>query len=135
MHGAQQEMVNSVVLVGRVGQDPEIRYFDSGSCKAKFSIAVDRTLSRENKITDWFNIEVWGKQAEFASEWIKKGALVSIQGAVELNKWTDQSGVEKEFYYVKASDIRFVGSKRDSQSFQQNNSGGGGASSEAVISF
>lgn len=135
-------MVNSAVIVGRLGQDPEIRYFESGTCKAKLSLAVDRNFSRENRITDWFNIEVWGKQAEFVSEWVKKGALVAVQGTVELNKWTDQQGVEREFFFVKASDIRFVGGKRDSQQGQgaggynnYNNAGGGGAPAEAVISF
>jgi single-strand DNA-binding protein len=50
-------MPNVVVLVGRVGQDPEIKYFESGSVKAKLSVAVNRTFSKENQITDWFSIE------------------------------------------------------------------------------
>jgi single-strand DNA-binding protein len=103
-----------VVLVGRLGQDPEIKYFDSGSVKAKFSIAVDRNFSKENKETDWFNIEVWGRQAEFVSEWVKKGSLVSVTGQLEVQKWTDQAGNPKEWPSIRASDVRFVGSKRDS---------------------
>jgi single-strand DNA-binding protein len=106
--------VNTVVLVGRLGQDPEIKYFDSGSVKAKFSIAVDRNFSKENKETDWFNIEVWGRQAEFVSEWVKKGSLVSVTGQLEVQKWTDQAGNPKEWPSIRASDVRFVGSKRDS---------------------
>jgi single-strand DNA-binding protein len=105
--------VNTVVLVGRLGQDPEIKYFDSGSVKAKFSIAVDRNFSKENKETDWFNIEVWGRQAEFVSEWVKKGSLVSVTGQVEVQKWTDQAGNPKEWPSIRATDVRFVGSKRD----------------------
>ncbi len=106
--------MNTVVLVGRLGQDPEIKYFDSGSVKAKFSIAVDRNFSKENKETDWFNIEVWGRQAEFVSEWVKKGSLVSVTGQLEVQKWTDQAGNPKEWPSIRASDVRFVGSKRDS---------------------
>lgn len=106
--------MNTVVLVGRLGQDPEIKYFDSGSVKAKFSVAVDRNFSKENKETDWFNIEVWGRQAEFVSEWVKKGSLVSVTGQLEVQKWTDQAGNPKEWPSIRATDVRFVGSKRDS---------------------
>lgn len=108
-------MINSVVIVGRLGQDPEIKYFESGSVKARFSIAVDRNFSKENKITDWFNIEVWGKQAEFVGEWVKKGSMVAVTGQLELSRWTDQAGNQREFPLIRATDIRFVGSKRDSQ--------------------
>lgn len=107
--------MNSVTLIGRLGQDPEIKYFESGSVKAKFSIAVDRNFSKENKITDWFNIEVWGRQAEFVGEWVKKGSLVSVNGQMDVNSYTDQAGNTRDWLYVKAADVRFVGSKRDSQ--------------------
>ena len=107
-------MTNSVVIVGRLGQDPEIKYFESGSVKAKFSVAVDRTFSKENKITDWFNIEVWGRQAEFVGEWVKKGSLVSVTGQLEVNRYTDQAGNQKEWPLIRANDVRFVGSKKES---------------------
>ncbi len=106
--------MNSVVIVGRLGQDPEIKYFESGSVKARFSVAVNRTFSKQNPVTDWFNIEVWGKQAEFVGEWIKKGSLVSVQGSLEVSRWTDQAGNPKEFPIVKATSVSFVGSKKDS---------------------
>ena len=106
--------MNSVVIVGRLGQDPEIKYFESGSVKARFSVAVDRSFSRENKVTDWFNVEVWGKQAEFVAEWVKKGTLVSIAGQLEVNRYTDQAGNPKEWPQIKASDVRFVGGKKES---------------------
>jgi single-strand DNA-binding protein len=106
-------VVNSVVLVGRTGQDPEIKYFDSGSVKARFSIAVDRNFSKENKETDWFNVEVWGRQAEFVGEWVKKGQLLAVTGQLEVQRWTDQAGNPKEYPIIKASDIRLEGSKRD----------------------
>ncbi len=111
-------MINTVTIIGRVGQDPDIRYFESGSVKARFSVAADRTFSKENRITDWFNIEVWGKQAEFVGEWVKKGALLAVNGTIELNRWTDQAGNMKENPIVKASDVRFVGGKKDSQQTQ-----------------
>lgn len=107
-------MINSVTLVGRLGQDPEIKYFESGSVKAKFSLAVDRNFSRENKITDWFNVEVWGRQAEFVGEWVKKGSLVIVSGQMEVNHYTDQAGNPREWLTIKATDVRFAGSKRES---------------------
>ncbi len=105
--------VNSVVLLGRLGQDPEIKYFESGSVKAKFSLAVDRNFSKENRITDWFNIEVWGRTAEFVGEWVKKGTLVSVTGQMALNSYNDQAGNKKEWFYVKADNVSFGGSKKD----------------------
>lgn len=107
-------MSNVVVIVGRVGQDPEIKYFESGSIKARLSVAVNRTFSKENPVTDWFSIEVWGRKAEFVGEWIKKGALVSVSGQLEVNRYTDQAGNPKEWPLIKASDVSFVGGKRES---------------------
>ncbi|MBX2861034.1 MAG: single-stranded DNA-binding protein [Vampirovibrio sp.] len=108
-------MANSVVLLGRVGQDPELKYFESGSVKAGFSVAVDRNFSKQNRITDWFRVEVWGRQAEFVGEWVKKGSLLSVTGQLEINRWTDQAGNQRENPLIKATDVRFAGSKRDSQ--------------------
>lgn len=105
--------MNQVILMGRLGQDPELKYFESGSVKARFSVAVDRNFGKENKVTDWFNVEVWGKQAEFVGEWVKKGQLVSIVGSLELSRWTDNTGNVRETPVVRAQDIRMEGSKRD----------------------
>lgn len=106
-------MINSVVLVGRVGQDPEVRYFDSGKVKTVLSIAVSRWTKDGDK-TDWFRIELWDKKAEVAGEYAKKGALVAIDGRLALNKWQAPSGESREYYYIRANDIRLLG-KRDSQ--------------------
>jgi single-strand DNA-binding protein len=113
--------INVVTLVGRTGQDAEIKYFETGSVKAKFSLAVDRGGSKDNRITDWFNIEAWGRLAEFSGEWVKKGQMLAISGTMELQSWTDQAGNTREFPVIKAQDIRFAGSKRENQ-------GGGGSS-------
>lgn len=106
--------MNSVVLVGRVGQDPEIKYFESGKSRTSFSIAVDRwnpkTKQRE---ADWFNIQLWDKKAESAAEWIKKGSLVSIEGKILVQKWQTPDGENAERYVINASDFGFVGSKKD----------------------
>lgn len=107
-------MANSVVMVGRLGQDPEIKYFESGKVKASFSVAVDRGFSKENRVTDWFNVEVWDRQAEFVGEWVKKGTLVSVMGKLLVNRYTDQAGNPREWPMIRASEVRFVGGKRES---------------------
>lgn len=106
--------MNSVVLVGRVGQDPEIKYFESGKSRTSFSIAVDRwnpkTKQRE---ADWFNIQLWDKKAESAAEWIKKGSLISIEGKILVQRWQTPDGENAERYVINASDFGFVGSKKE----------------------
>jgi single-strand DNA-binding protein len=105
--------MNVVFLVGRLGQDPEIKYFESGSVKARFSLAVDRTLSKTDKVTDWFNVEVWGKQAEIVAEYVKKGTMLSVTGTLEVQTWQDQAGNTREAPMVRATEFRLEGSRRD----------------------
>ncbi|MBQ7764922.1 single-stranded DNA-binding protein [bacterium] len=106
--------MNTATVIGRAGQDAEIRYFESGKVKTTFSLAVNRwdSKSKEN-VTDWFNIEVWDKQAEFAGEYVKKGREVAVDGRISISKWTDQTGEEKERFLIVANDIRLLGSRRD----------------------
>ncbi len=105
-------MINSVVIVGRVGQDPDMRYFESGKVKTTFSIAVNR-WTKEGDQTDWFNIELWDKSAEIAGEYVRKGRQVAVEGKLAISKWKDQSGVQKERYFVRANNLRLLGGKRE----------------------
>lgn len=106
--------MNSVVIVGRAGQDAEIRYFESGKIKTSFSLAANRWDSKTKaEVTDWFNVDVWDKQAEFAGEYVKKGRLVAVDGRIATNKWKDVSGEEKERYLIIANTIKLLGSKKD----------------------
>ena len=105
-------MINSVVIVGRTGQDPDMRYFESGKVKTTFSIAVNR-WAKDGEKTDWFNIELWDKQAEIAGEYVKKGRLVAIEGRLAISKWTDASGEKKERYLIRATNLRLLGGKKE----------------------
>ncbi len=109
--------MNSVVLVGRVGRDAEIKYFESGKVKASFSLAVNRWDTKtKSEVADWFNIDVWEKQAEFAGEYVKKGIQIAVDGRIALNKWTDKvTGNDRESFLVVANNIRLLGSKRDAE--------------------
>ena len=108
--------MNSAILVGRVGQDPEIKYFESGKSKTTFSIAVNRWNPKtKQQEADWFNIQLWDKKAESAAEWVKKGALISVEGRIMVSKWQAPDGEMVERYLINATDFGFVGSKKDSQ--------------------
>ena len=106
--------MNTAVLVGRVGRDAEIRYFESGKVKANFSIAVNRWDPKtKSEVADWFNIDVWDKLAEFAGEYVKKGIQVAVDGRIGQNKWTDKAtGNERENFLIIANSIRLLGSKK-----------------------
>lgn len=106
--------MNSVVIVGRAGQDPEIKYFESGKVKTSFSLAVNRWDAKtKSEVADWFNIDVWDKQAEFAGEYVKRGRLVAVDGRIAINKWNDASGEERQRFNIIANNIRLLGSKKD----------------------
>jgi len=105
-------MVNSVVLVGRAGRDPEMRYFESGRVKTTFSLAVNRPT--KEKETDWFDIEIWGRQAEVAGEYVRKGSLIGVEGRLDFARWTDDSGNKNVKPYVHATGLRLLGSRKDS---------------------
>lgn len=104
-------MINSVVLVGRVGQEPEMKYFETGKVKTSFSVAVNR-WSKDGKKTDWFNVELWDKQAETSGEYVKKGSLIAIDGRLDVSKWTDNEGNSRERFYIIASNFRLIGGKK-----------------------
>lgn len=106
--------MNNVVVVGRAGQDPDMKYFESGKVKTSFSVAVGRWDSKtKEEVTDWFNIELWDRSAEIAGEYVKKGKLVAIDGRLVSNKWSDASGVTKERFIVRANNLRLLGSKNE----------------------
>lgn len=108
--------MNSVLAVGRAGKDAEIKYFESGKCKASFSLAVSRWDSKtKGEVTDWFNIETWDKTAEFACEYIKKGSLMWLEGRLNVNKYTGKDGKENDYYIINANQIRLLGKKSENQ--------------------
>ena len=115
--------VNSVTLVGRAGRDPEVRYFESGTVVANLTMAVNRR-SRDDE-PDWFNLEIWGKQAQVAADYVKKGSLIGITGSFKLDSWQDRNtGEERNKPVVRVDRLELLGSKRDSENsnFQNNNS-------------
>ena len=104
--------VNSINLVGRAGRDPEVRYFESGSIVANFTIAVNRRSKNDDP--DWFNLEIWGKQAQVAADYVKKGSLIGINGSFKLDQWKDKStGEDKSKPVIRVDRLELLGSKRE----------------------
>jgi single-strand DNA-binding protein len=108
---------NAICLVGRAGRDPEVRYLESGSVVANLSLAVNRP--RRDEDPDWFNLEIWGKQAQVAADYVRKGSLLGITGSFELDHWTDRaSGEQRSKPVVRVTRLDLLGSRRDAEGVQ-----------------
>jgi single-strand DNA-binding protein len=106
--------LNAVYLVGRVGRDPEVKYFDSGKVVCNFSLAVNRLT--KNKETDWFDLEVWDKTAEIAANYVRKGSQIGVEGSLRMDTWTDRTtGVGRSRPVIRVNKLDLLGSKRDAE--------------------
>lgn len=125
--------LNKVMIIGRLGRDPELRYTQNGQPVSNFTVAtgetyIDRDGNKQEK-TEWHRIVVWGKQAEFASNYLGKGRLVYIEGSLQTRQWEDQQGQTRYTTEIKAQRIQFLDSKQDQQgqSYEQGQGYGGRA--------
>src|SRR3954467_7268212 len=105
--------VNKVILVGRLGQNPEVRYTPSGAAVANFSIAtseswMDKSGQKQEK-TEWHRIVVWGKIAETCGQYLTKGRQVYIEGRLQTRQWQDKDGQTKYTTEVQAQTVQFLG--------------------------
>ena len=117
--------INTINLVGRAGREPDVRYFQSGSTVANFTLAVNR-ISRGDE-PDWFNLEIWGKQAQIAADYVKKGSLVGITGSFKIDSWKDKNTGEDRFKpVVRVDRLNLLSSKKetDNSNFSNNNNSG-----------
>lgn len=106
--------MNSITLVGRAGRDPEVRYFESGTMVANLTLAV-KGRGRDDEPV-WFNLEIWGKQAQVAADYVRKGSLIGIIGSMSTQKWTDRSsGEERSKPVVRVERLELLGSRRDAE--------------------
>ena len=92
--------VNKIILIGRIGKDPEIRYTQKGDPIASFSLATSEKY-KERESTQWHRIEVFGKTAEFVRDYASKGRLVYIEGKVEYEEWVDKEGNKRNTTKIK----------------------------------
>lgn len=92
--------INKVILVGNLGQDPEVRYMPNGGVVANITLATseswrDKITGEQKEKTEWHRVVLFGKVAEVAGEYLRKGSQVYIEGSLQTRKWTDQASVEK----------------------------------------
>lgn len=107
--------VNKVILVGRLGRDPEVRYMTNGDAVANFSIATDeqwkdRNGERQTR-TEWHNITIYRKLAEIVGQYLKKGSLIYIEGKIQSRKYLGKDGIERTAYDIIADEMKMLGSK------------------------
>ena len=111
--------VNKVILIGRVGRDPEVRYTSSGSAVANFSVATDESFKGRNgeqqQHTEWHRVVAWNKLAEICGEYLTKGKLVYIEGSIRSREWDDQSGNKRTTVEIVARNMQMLGSRSDSE--------------------
>ena len=119
--------VNKVILVGRLGKDPEIRSTPNGNNVAKFSLATDDRYTdksgEKQERTEWHNIVAWGKLAEICGQYLKKGKLIYIEGSIRTDSWDDkETGQKKYRTEIWANQMQMLDRKGD-----ENSSSGGGS--------
>ncbi len=115
---------NNVLLLGRLGKDPEQSYTQGGLCVVKMSLATSRKAKDGTEKTQWHNIKVFGKLAETVSQYLHKGSECMLRGEINYNKYEDKAGNTKYFTEIIADTVRFVGGRPAQASNNQSGQGG-----------
>jgi single-strand DNA-binding protein len=109
--------VNKVILVGRLGRDPETRFTSGGQAVANFTMATDYSYKDRNgerqKRTEWHRIVAWRKLAEIVQQYLKKGSLIYIEGRIETREWQDKEGQKRYTTEIIADEMRMLGGRGD----------------------
>lgn len=113
-------MLNKAQIIGRVGKDPEVRYLPSGEAVANFSLATsekwkDKATGEPREETEWHRISTFGRLAEIVGEYVKKGALVYIDGKIKTRKYTDKDGSEKYSVEIRANEMKMLSGRENNQ--------------------
>ncbi len=109
--------VNKVILLGNLGRDPEVRFTQGGTPVANFTMATTDRWSdpsgEKKEKTEWHRIVVWGKQAEIAGEYLRKGRPVFVEGSLQTREWTDRDGNKRTTTEVRAQRLQLLGRPDD----------------------
>jgi len=134
-------MYHTLIIVGNVGKDPEMRYTPSGQAVTSFSVATNRQYTTGNgeqvKETVWFRVTTWGKQAEICNQYVKKGMKVLVEGRLTPDKgtggprvWTKNDGTPAASFEVTAGTVRFLSSRGETSEMSMQSGGGSYDSAE-----
>lgn len=109
--------VNKVIIVGNLGRDPETRYMPSGDAMTSITVATtdswkDKATGEKKESTEWHRITFFGKLAEIAGQYLKKGSQVYVEGSLRTRKYTDKDGVEKYATDIKADSMQMLGGRQ-----------------------
>ena len=109
-------MINSVIIMGRLTYDPELRTTPNGISVVRFQVACDRNFSRsgEDKKTDFIDVTAWRQTAEFVSRYFRKGSMIAVEGSIQTDNFTDKDGNKRKSVQVVANNVSFCGSKAES---------------------
>jgi len=132
--------VNKAILVGRLGRDPETRYTSGGQAVANFTLATDETFKsragERQKRTEWHRIVLWGKLAEIAQQYVKKGTMVYIEGRIQTRQWEDKrDGQKKQTTEIVANVMRMLSSRGEGAAAGATAGGGAGHGRPAEPDF
>lgn len=108
--------VNKVILVGNLGQDPEIRYATSGDAVVNLNLATtskwkDKATGNMKEETEWHRVSIFGKAAEVAGQYLKKGSAVYVEGKIKSKKYTDKQGIERTAFEIACENFQMLGGK------------------------
>lgn len=113
--------LNKIQIIGNLGKDPEVRYLPSGDAVANITVATtekwkDKQTGETKEMTEWHRINFFGKLAEIAGQYLKKGSSVYVEGSIHTRKWTDKDGQEKYSTEIKGQSMQMLGGKPEGQS-------------------
>lgn len=113
--------VNKVIIVGNIGQDPEIRYTAGGDAATNISVATseqwkDKTTGEQKEQTEWHRISFFGKPAEIVCQYLRKGSQIYVEGKIRSKKYTDKQGIERTAFEIIAESFKMLGNKPESGS-------------------
>jgi single-strand DNA-binding protein len=122
--------VNKVIIVGNLGRDPEVRYTPNGDSITNVTIATtdtwkDKATGEKKEATEWHRVVFFGKLAEIAGQYLKKGRQVYVEGALRTRKWTDKEGQERYTTEIVANEMKMLGSREGMSDAPPRESGGG----------
>jgi single-strand DNA-binding protein len=112
--------INKVIIVGNLGQDPEVRYLQNGGAVANLSVATseswkDKNTGEQKTETEWHRVVIYQKLAEIAGEYLRKGSKVYLEGKLKTRKWTDKEGVERYTTEIVCNELQMLDGKQDNQ--------------------
>lgn len=126
--------VNKVLILGRLGQDPELKYTPSGAPVCNFSLATSETWNdksgQKQERTEWHRIVVWGKMAELCNQYLSKGRQAFVEGSLQTRSWDGKDGTKRYTTEINARNVQFIGGASASNSNYQNDGMGQQAPSD-----